>query len=470
MTCEESVPVPAKHLLSSLPRRACASPLSARAPPTMVGVTYDTGAFNFFLITVLTFYLVPATYFIINRIWSFRSATSPSAVKPRSRTEADKLSKLAAAEASSRGALWSRPFIFFVVFTVLAALLAVYISFSAASSGIGLAQYNPYEVGCASSVGAAPVRGRARPSASRCAICHATALRALPRFSNSTAHTPPPPLPPQILGIDMAATDKEIKVAYKKLSLKHHPDKPGGSAEMFQKLAKAYEALTDEEAKKNYREFGNPDGRQALNIAIGLPSWIMNAYGKWLFLGTYVGLLCVAIPWLMFWCYRNNKPKGPGGLHTNTFEWLKFVINPDSNVRSLPDALAGAVEFGQQQPINPQRDSEEMKRLSGVMIPAGIMPKLAAPERTMIPGPLFLRNLVALYAHLGRKTIESPTLAAVQTSMLKHSDAMLALMLEICVARTMAPPQQKVPSHLDAAFAVIDFMQMVGVGCVRARL
>ncbi len=38
-----------------------------------------------------------------------------------------------------------------------------------------------------------------------------------------------------------------------------HPDK-GGDEEKFKELTKAYKALTDEEAKKNWREYGNPDG------------------------------------------------------------------------------------------------------------------------------------------------------------------------------------------------------------------
>ena len=48
-----------------------------------------------------------------------------------------------------------------------------------------------------------------------------------------------------------------------------------------------------------------------------------------------------------------------------------------------------------------------------------------------------------------------------QANILKTSDTLTALMLEICVARTLAPAAQKVPAHLEAAFAVIDFMQMV---------
>ena len=48
-----------------------------------------------------------------------------------------------------------------------------------------------------------------------------------------------------ILGIDSGAEAPEIRKAYRKLSLIHHPDKNPGNAlaeEMFMKVAKAYEA------------------------------------------------------------------------------------------------------------------------------------------------------------------------------------------------------------------------------------
>ena len=47
----------------------------------------------------------------------------------------------------------------------------------------------------------------------------------------------------RLLGVSRNATDAELKAAYRKLALKHHPDKPGGDAEMFRKVTEAYENL-----------------------------------------------------------------------------------------------------------------------------------------------------------------------------------------------------------------------------------
>ena len=57
-----------------------------------------------------------------------------------------------------------------------------------------------------------------------------------------------------LLGVDEDATEKQIKKAYHKASMKYHPDRnPGDKAaeaeEMFKKVAKAYEILSDPEMK-----------------------------------------------------------------------------------------------------------------------------------------------------------------------------------------------------------------------------
>ncbi len=45
----------------------------------------------------------------------------------------------------------------------------------------------------------------------------------------------------EIFGFSQKPSDAEVKKAYKKLSLKYHPDKPGGSKEVMQMLNEAFE-------------------------------------------------------------------------------------------------------------------------------------------------------------------------------------------------------------------------------------
>ena len=55
----------------------------------------------------------------------------------------------------------------------------------------------------------------------------------------------------QILGVTQSATQKEIKKAYRKAAIKHHPDK-GGSKENFQKIHEAYEVLSSPKKREQY--------------------------------------------------------------------------------------------------------------------------------------------------------------------------------------------------------------------------
>ena len=58
-----------------------------------------------------------------------------------------------------------------------------------------------------------------------------------------------------ILNVPETATPAEIKQSYRKLSMTHHPDKNGNSAEStekFQKISEAYEVLGDVDKKREY--------------------------------------------------------------------------------------------------------------------------------------------------------------------------------------------------------------------------
>ncbi len=74
-----------------------------------------------------------------------------------------------------------------------------------------------------------------------------------------------------------------------------HPDK-GGDAEKFKDLTKAYKALTDEETRKNWEEYGNQDGPGATQFGIALPKWIIEGKNSYLVLGAYVLVFIIVMP------------------------------------------------------------------------------------------------------------------------------------------------------------------------------
>ena len=58
-----------------------------------------------------------------------------------------------------------------------------------------------------------------------------------------------------LLGCAKDSSDADIKKAFRKAAMQHHPDK-GGDPEKFKEISKAYEVLSDPEKKQIYDEYG----------------------------------------------------------------------------------------------------------------------------------------------------------------------------------------------------------------------
>src|SRR5678809_1381124 len=64
----------------------------------------------------------------------------------------------------------------------------------------------------------------------------------------------------EILGVNKGASGDEIKKAYRKVAMQHHPDRnPGdkGAEEKFKEAAEAYEILSDADKKAQYDRYGH---------------------------------------------------------------------------------------------------------------------------------------------------------------------------------------------------------------------
>lgn len=61
----------------------------------------------------------------------------------------------------------------------------------------------------------------------------------------------------KILGVEKNASADEVKKAFKKLALEHHPDRPGGDEKKFKEINEAYQVLSDKEKRQRYDQFGS---------------------------------------------------------------------------------------------------------------------------------------------------------------------------------------------------------------------
>ena len=63
-----------------------------------------------------------------------------------------------------------------------------------------------------------------------------------------------------VLGVSRGASDQEIKSAYRKLALQHHPDRNPDdpeSEERFKECSEAYAVLADTDKRAAYDRFGH---------------------------------------------------------------------------------------------------------------------------------------------------------------------------------------------------------------------
>jgi molecular chaperone DnaJ len=61
----------------------------------------------------------------------------------------------------------------------------------------------------------------------------------------------------EVLGVSKGASADEIKKAFRKAAVQHHPDKEGGDETKFKEINEAYEVLKDQQKRQRYDQFGH---------------------------------------------------------------------------------------------------------------------------------------------------------------------------------------------------------------------
>ena len=80
----------------------------------------------------------------------------------------------------------------------------------------------------------------------------------------------------EILGVSRTAADQEIKSAYRRLAMRHHPDKNPNDAtaeEKFKEAAEAYAVLSDAEQRRRYDRFGHAGVSSGAGASWGAPGF-----------------------------------------------------------------------------------------------------------------------------------------------------------------------------------------------------
>lgn len=252
---------------------------------------YDNSAFYYFAITLLSLYLIPGFWYALSEVYKAFIASGEAGTSPRTVLEKEKAAKLKN-ESTGFRRLQKYTFVINLILLIAAFSLFVYLIRLVQNDG-EVKTFDPY----------------------------------------------------QILGIEQGITTGEIKKAYRKLSLRYHPDKNIGNKvaeEMFMKIAKAYEALTEEVSKENYEKYGNPDGKQSLEVSIGLPKIILE--NPKVVLVLYLVAMVVVIPVVVGLWYANSKQYGENDIKYESYTAFYQLIQETQRTKHMPEVMAASAE------------------------------------------------------------------------------------------------------------------------------
>lgn len=88
----------------------------------------------------------------------------------------------------------------------------------------------------------------------------------------------------KILNVSKNASEKEIRAAFRKLSMKYHPDRQAGKSdaekkeaeEKFKEISEAYDTLSNKDKRYNYDNFGTTSGNGGFSSSFNMNDFMRN--------------------------------------------------------------------------------------------------------------------------------------------------------------------------------------------------
>ena len=136
----------------------------------------------------------------------------------------------------------------------------------------------------------------------------------------------------ELLGVSKSASAEEIKKAFKKLAVQHHPDKKGWNKEKFQEINEAYQTLGDPQKRQQYDMYGQA------GVGGGGFQW----GGFWGFWGGGFDVDLWDLVWDMFGWFggfgsggssRNRVRKGDDIKQTLTIDFKEAYLGTEKRIR-----------------------------------------------------------------------------------------------------------------------------------------
>lgn len=190
--------------------------------------------------------------------------------------------------------------------------------------------------------------------------------------------------------------------------------------------------MTDDEARKNWEKYGNPDGPGAMSFGIALPSWIVEKKNSVWVLGLYALVFMVALPTAVgMWWYKSIRYTGDQVLLATTqVYWGLYSMTSTTALKRCLMILAASYEFckgANQEIIERQSDNDEVPSLIKKL------PNLGEKNKETPLCHLYsIKARAIIHAHLSRIPLNPDTLEKDRQYIIKKCPYLIQEMI-MCV-------------------------------------
>ncbi|OAJ38569.1 hypothetical protein BDEG_22477 [Batrachochytrium dendrobatidis JEL423] len=224
---------------------------------------------------------------------------------------------------------------------------------------------------------------------------------------------------------------------------KFHPDKvvedeKAEAEKKFVEISKAYKVLTDSEARMIFDETGHPDGKQAFQLGLALPKWLVEEGNSAVVLLFYTLIFGIGMPVMVARWWSKAKHMTKNKIENETMALFYRDIKESMSFKSLVDVLSKSTEFIS---LTVDGTAAEYEKLSGQIQTAmeettvhrfDHLKKVTSKDFTAVAS---YRASLLIYAHLVRVFPEDPVLLEVQRRVIERCSILTNGMLQIVTAR-----------------------------------
>ena len=258
--------------------------------------------------------------------------------------------------------------------------------------------------------------------------------------------------PYDLLDISMSASEKDINSRYRKLGKTMHPDKREPNLALNEtaesvndewvEIVKAYKALTDEDVRNNYIQYGNPDGKQSTSFGIALPHFLIaEGSGKYVLI-LYGALLGIGLPWLVgkWWYGMQSRTKervlvtSAGNMFREYSERMDSgdVVSAVSSAMEFKDILSGGK-------ADAGLGGLEKKLQTLHSVDVGMLPK-DRKKLAEVDDAARRKTLALCWAYLARLDLDDKTLEGEKYELAPTALRMNEAFISMCLAYGFTAP------------------------------